>query len=153
MITANQLVLHAVGDYILQSDYMASAKTKRWTPAIVHAVVYTLPFLLLTQSWLALLVMCSSHAIIDHLRLARYICYAKNFLAPTETWIKERQTTASGQIIYVPKLEEQWWKPWVRCNKTGYDTDRPPWLSTWLMIIVDNVMHVIINGFAIYYLT
>ena len=48
MFTADQLVAHAVGDYILQSDWMANEKTKRSLAAAVHALTYALPFLLLT---------------------------------------------------------------------------------------------------------
>jgi hypothetical protein len=45
MITANQLVAHAVGDYILQSDWMANEKTKRSLAALLHVMTYALPFL------------------------------------------------------------------------------------------------------------
>jgi hypothetical protein len=50
MITADQLVAHAVGDYILQSDWMATEKTKQNAAAATHALTYTLPFLFLTRS-------------------------------------------------------------------------------------------------------
>ncbi len=33
-----------------------------------------------------------------------------------------------------------------------YPPDRPPWLAVWLLIIADNVMHVLINGLALRYL-
>ena len=41
---------HMVGDYVIQSDWMASEKTKRWWPAIAHGVSYGVPFVLVTQS-------------------------------------------------------------------------------------------------------
>lgn len=31
---------HMVGDYLIQSDWMAQEKTKRWWPAIAHALTY-----------------------------------------------------------------------------------------------------------------
>jgi hypothetical protein len=43
MITADQILIHAIGDYILQSDWMANEKTKRWFPAACHALVYQDP--------------------------------------------------------------------------------------------------------------
>ena len=43
MVTADQLVAHVVGDYVLQSDWMATRKTLHWTPALVHAVLYSVP--------------------------------------------------------------------------------------------------------------
>ena len=124
------LVLHALGDYVLQSDWMANEKTKRWAPAIAHAVVYTAPFALLMPRWEPLLLIGGSHLAIDHWRLARYLVWAKNFAAP--------RATAGGR----------WWHPFSECQPTGYHKDRPIWLSLWLMIITDNVMHVAINGLA-----
>ena len=59
-IVADQIVLHAIGDYVLQSDWMATEKTKRSIPALAHAVVYTfaVPFaartLVFTVAWVSL---------------------------------------------------------------------------------------------------
>lgn len=152
MITGTQLVLHALGDYVLQSDWMATEKVKRWLPTLAHVFCYALPFLFLTQHWQALFIIAGTHAVIDHYRLARFICYAKNFLAPRETWIKERQVTATGAVIFVPKRTGAWWPDWKDTKGTGYAPDRPIWLTGWLYIIVDNLMHVIINGVTLYYL-
>ena len=76
--TADQLVAHAVGDYILQSDWMADNKTKQHFAAAVHATTYTLPFLLITQSPAALAFICGTHFVIDRWRLARYVVWIKN---------------------------------------------------------------------------
>lgn len=123
------LLAHFVGDYLLQSDWMAVEKTKRWWPAIVHGVTYGLPFLLVTHSWLALIVIIGTHIIIDRYRLARHIVWVKNFIAP-----------------------RSYWYAWDDCKATGYHKDRAPWLSTWLMIIADNTIHIIINVLAVMYL-
>src|SRR5208282_3523637 len=88
LVTADQLVCHLVGDYILQSDWMASEKTKKNAAALVHVFTYFLPFLFLTTSWKALAVIIGTHYIIDRWRLARYVCWVKNFLAPP--WIRVR---------------------------------------------------------------
>lgn len=78
MITADQIVAHLVGDYIIQSDWMANEKTKRSLAAAVHATSYTLPFLFITLNPVALAIICVTHFVIDRWRLARYICWAKN---------------------------------------------------------------------------
>ncbi len=130
LITADQLVAHAIGDYVLQSDWMANSKTKAWTPAIVHVLAYGLPWLLITTSPAALAAIVGTHLIIDHYRLARHVSWVKNFLAPRSAWPK----------------------PWKECQATGYDPDKPAWMSVWLMIIVDQVMHVLCNALAIKYL-
>lgn len=46
-----QLILHLVGDYITQTDWMAKNKTKNSFAAGSHALIYSLPFLLLKPSW------------------------------------------------------------------------------------------------------
>ena len=73
-MTALGIILaHLVGDYLIQSDWMASEKTKKWWPAIAHGITYTLPYALVTQSLLALAVIAGTHVIIDHYRLARHV--------------------------------------------------------------------------------
>jgi hypothetical protein len=120
---------HLVGDYLLQSHWMATEKTKRWWPALVHAVTYGLPFLLVTQSPWALLVIVGTHAVIDRYRLARHLIWAKNFVAPRG---------------FNP--------PWARCSKTGYPDTDPAWLTVWLMIAADNTLHLLINVVAVCWL-
>lgn len=129
LITADQLVAHLVGDYVLQSDWMATQKVRRFVPAAVHALTYSLVFILFRPSVAAWLVIFVSHFLIDRYRLARYIVWAKNGLAPRGSN-----------------------PPWSQCTKTGYPPDRPDWLSVWLLIILDNVMHIVINGVALKYL-
>lgn len=117
---------HMVGDYLIQSDWMAQEKTRRWWPAIAHAVTYGLPFLLVTQSALALLVIVGTHALIDRYRLARHVVWFKNQFAP---------------------------KPFRPAHTpTGYGLDRPDWLSVWLLIIADNTIHMLINVAAVVWL-
>lgn len=127
MITADQLVAHAVGDYVLQSDWMANGKTSQNLAALAHALTYTLPFLFLTTHPVTLAVICGTHFLIDRFRLARYVIWVRNIPWPGS-------------------------KPWSECWQTGFAPGLPPYISTWLVIIVDNVMHVIINGAAIKYI-
>lgn len=123
------LLCHLLGDYLTQSDWMAQEKTKRWWPAWAHAITYGLPFLLLTQSSVALAVIIVTHAVIDHYRLARHVVWAKNLLAP-----------------------KAYRRPWSECRATGYHQDRPAWMAVWLMIIADNAMHLALNAAAIIWL-
>jgi hypothetical protein len=127
MITANQLVAHAVGDYILQSEWMVREKGRSHLAALVHVVMYTLPFLFLTQHPLTLAVIAGSHFVLDRWRLARYVI-----------WLKNRPWPGS--------------RPWHECKATGYPPETPPWMATWLLIIVDNTLHILINGAAITYI-
>jgi hypothetical protein len=120
------ILAHFVGDYLIQSDWMANEKTKRWWPAWAHALTYGLPFIAVTRSVPALVVIVVTHAVIDHYRLARHVAWAKNQLAPRSF----RQN-------------------WEECKATGYGPDKPAWMAVWLMIIADNTMHMLINAAAV----
>ena len=164
LISADQLVAHLVGDYVFQSDWMASEKTKKSVAALAHVVTYTLPFLFLTTSWKALLFVAGTHFLIDRWRLARYVCWAKNFLQPKIIEVEvslstpippgykhlrlEGEPTDNGRTHKVMLRNY----PWSECVGTGYHKDRPAWMAVWLMIIADNTMHVILNGLALKYL-
>ena len=126
-VTGDQIVAHLVGDYIIQSDWMATEKTKRSVAAGTHAVTYTLPFLFLTLNPMALLIIAGTHFVIDRWRLARFVCWAKNYPWPGS-------------------------KPWRECSGTGYPDTSPPWLSTWLLIIADNTMHLLCNATALWWM-
>jgi hypothetical protein len=125
-----QLILHLIGDYLLQSDWMALNKTKCSKAAAAHAITYSLPFLILEPSLAAFLVICITHFFIDRFRLARYVVYAKN-------------------LILGPKKYRHKWKD---CKETGYHKDVPQWLSLWLLVASDNTIHLLINWAALSYL-
>ena len=122
------VLAHLVGDYVIQSHWMACEKTKRWWPAVAHGITYTLPYLLVTRSPWALLVIGGTHIVIDRYRLARHVVWVKNQLAPR------------GQ--YRP----------VEHTSTGYPLDTPPWMAVWLMIVADNTLHLAINAAAVMWL-
>src|SRR3954466_8408481 len=100
LFTADQLVAHAVGDYVLQSDWMAQRKTKKFLIALVHAVAYCLPFLLITQSWKALVIIVSTHAVIDRFRLAKYVVWAKNVMAPRATIVSSGRNSPDTSSVH-----------------------------------------------------
>lgn len=122
-----QILLHLIGDYLTQTNWMATEKTKRGVAALAHATVYSLPFLLLTTSFWAILAIWGTHFFIDRYRLARYVVFAKN-------WTTDRTLR------------------WADCIATGYHKDTPPWLAFWLLIIADNTLHLCINYGALRWL-
>jgi len=146
-----QLLLHLIGDYVTQSDWMANGKTSRYLPALVHATVYSLPFLVLTRSPLALFVIWSTHFLIDRFRLAKYVVWAKNFLAPpsvTFVVVEDIHNSYSP----APSMDVAPKYSWGNCQATGYPSETPVWLSVWLMIIADNTMHLTINYLSLRFL-
>ena len=111
-------ILHFVGDYLLQNDWMAQEKTKNWFPCFVHCLLYSLPFGLVLWKSPFIWLVFGSHFLIDRYRLAQY-------------WIR---------LVN--------WK-WDGDN-FGYSDEKPKWMSVWLLIIVDNTMHVVLNSLSIY---
>lgn len=145
------LILHLIGDYVTQSDWMAQNKTKSTWAAFCHATVYSLPFLCIGSLW-AFLVIWGTHLLIDRFRLARYVVWVKNcLLQPSPDWSeKARHPT---QEVWVPARllwQEKW--SWQNCSATGYPADSPPWLAVWLMIAADNTIHLAINALSLAYL-
>jgi hypothetical protein len=74
-----QLIAHMIGDYVIQNNWMAQNKLRSTPIAILHGLVYTLPFLLLTGSWLSLAIIASTHIVIDRFTLAKKWCQLANF--------------------------------------------------------------------------
>ena len=114
------LIFHFIGDYLIQNHWLATNKTSNSLVALIHVIIYSLPFLLIT-SLSAVAIILTTHFFIDRFRLAQY-------------WIK---------------LVNWNWKS----TNFGYTEDVPKFLSIWLMIIIDNTFHIIINSLSIYYLT
>lgn len=117
-----QLLAHLVGDYLLQSHKEAVNKTSNTWWALFHSIKYAMPFLLLANSCLALSTIVITHFFIDRFRLAKYINWLKNFDFDKNI------------------------------TPTGYPNNVPEWLSGWLLIITDNILHLLINYLAIRYL-
>lgn len=132
-----QLLCHLFADYWLQNDWMALNKKKHFWIALVHAIVYTLPFLLLTKSILALSVICITHAIIDGTWIVHRLNQLKNFDFKEHKYIlltdDINNPLSSGSI------------------KDGY-SNRILFLRVWLIIIQDNILHLIINYCALRWL-
>lgn len=122
---ADQALAHLAGDYVVQSDWMATEKLTRTGPALIHAATYTACFLPITRNWRALAVIGGTHFVIDRWRLAKYLAWGSNQLAPAKYRYR-----------------------WADADGTGY-CGKPAWLSTWLMIIQDNTTHLLINRWAL----
>lgn len=123
----HELLLHLTGDYLLQTEQMALRKTRSWFWAILHAGVYSLPFLLVIQHWEAWAVIFGTHAVIDRFRLANYVCRFKNVF-----WFGPDRPTIDSE--------------------NGYAADTPAHVKFWLVVIIDNTIHLIINHLALKYL-
>ena len=130
-----ELILHLIGDYVLQTEQMALRKVQSWFWAVAHALTYSLPFLVYlhilngdwSRGWLAWSMIAGTHAVIDRLAIASTICRLKN------------------RFWFGPGSPE-------RDPVTGYGVDTPPYIRFWLVVIVDNTLHLIINHVSLSYL-
>ena len=121
-----QLILHLLGDFVLQNDWMANNKCRRCCAALCHVIVYGLPFLLI-GSPAAVAVICATHFFIDRFRIVRHPTRATNRRSPQS-------------------------HRWAQCSATGFHQNVPEWLATWLMIIIDATLHLICNYCALRWL-
>jgi hypothetical protein len=134
LLKMDHILAHVIGDFFIQSDWMAVNKTSNWKAITIHALTYSIPFLLpmllgwWALSWSALAVIAGTHWVIDRWSLAKYICYAKNWFGPRGS---------------NPPFSE---------TMLGYNKDRPFVITFWLYVITDNTLHLIINALSLKYL-
>lgn len=116
-------LFHLIGDYLTQNDWMASNKTKFSSIAALHAFIYSMPFIFIIHNPNGQINYYWLIIIVSHFFIDRY-----------------------RLAIYWIKLVN--WN-WVSTN-FGYDENKPAFMSIWLMIIVDNVFHLLFNSVSIY---
>jgi len=149
-----QLLAHLLGDYVLQNHWMANTKTKSSLAALVHVLLYGIPFLFLTSAWWQWVIIVGTHYVIDRYRLAAYWVdfwgtgkegSVLNWCMRKRGFIKVvRETMAGNTPVWEKVVTDE-----TATLKTGTHIpvipDAPAWLGVWLLILVDNTMHLCIN--------
>lgn len=111
-----QLLIHLVGDYVIQNDWMALNKKKRnWIGELacqIHCITYSLPFLFV-GSWFSVLLIYASHYLLDRTNIASWLIALKNGMSDIKNF--------------------------------GFTHDRPFAISIWLNIFFDNTLHLVCN--------
>lgn len=115
-----RLLAHLVGDYVMQSDWMAAAKVYGQSKdarkaAAIHAALYTACFLPLTRNPLRLAVIGITHGLLDHYRPFPKLIHRKDVLLSPAGW------------------------PATPVDQTPF----------WLSVVVDNTAHLLINEVAL----
>ncbi len=130
-----QLLLHFFGDYIIQNDHVGVRKKENSLTGLYyclfHCITYSLPFLLIV-SWEAVLLIGIGHFFLDRWNIVAYFTALKNNVY--------KKIPPGLEGIAEKKLD---------VSNLGYPIDRPKFMSIWLYIIHDNVLHVIWNYFII----
>lgn len=168
-VLALAFIAHLVGDYMLQNHWMATRKTSSSIPAAVHVLLYVLPFLVLTQDWRAIAVIGGTHFLIDRFRLAKY--WVEFWGNGVEGQVIGRLMRLRGyelaEVLVKPYEKQTRWVKREALKRHKYVLAQegifgahaqlaqnslpriepaPPFLSVWLLILVDNTMHLAINA-------
>jgi hypothetical protein len=148
-----QILVHLFADYVMQSDWMAMNKSKKSFPCLVHVLLYTSCFLLLTTSWKALLVIGGTHFLIDRFPIiVKSIIWLKNHMNPTFQYVPFEKCNTTG--YYDNVLNEATGLDrdlWAKQEINGFGP-RLNYVTLWLYIITDNFLHLTINYLALTYL-
>jgi hypothetical protein len=154
------LLCHLVGDFLAQSDWMALNKNKRTFPCLVHCLIYTACFLVLTVSWKALLFIFVTHFIIDRFPIiVKRLIWTKNMF-PLLDYPPFKYCDTTGYYDDSPYNTEPVLKEdyaiWVNNERekilAKYGRPRHFFITIWLYIITDNTLHLICNGIALVFL-
>jgi len=107
----NWLIAHLVGDFLLQNDWMALQKKKKWFPCAVHCTIYTLTIWVFTMwPWWALPIVFATHYVFDATLLVGWICEkrgSKSFMEPPMfpwSWIAVDNTFHLLSLFLIEKL-------------------------------------------------
>lgn len=148
-----QLLVHIFGDYVMQSDWMALNKSKKTFPCLVHVLIYTACFLILTTSWKALLVIGLTHFLLDrfHTPMKRFI-WLRGHLNPKFDYPVYGKCNTTGYYDDSPFNSVHVNNPSGDGSTERYHKPRLFGISIWLYIIHDNWLHLVINYFALKYL-
>ncbi len=145
-----QLLTHILGDFCFQSDWMAMNKNKRTFPCLIHVIIYTSCFLLLTTSWKALLVIGATHFILDRYPIIiKRLIWSKNHLGPWFKYVPYNKCNMTGYYDNVANEVNK--LPITNDNINGY-TPRLNYVTVWLYIITDNFLHLTFNYLALTHL-
>jgi len=119
-----QFLLHLLGDYIVQNDWMALNKKlkslKGELACQVHCITYSLPFLFIASP-IQVVLIYASHYLLDRFNFVGHFLKLRNGAENTDNF--------------------------------GFGKDRPFAITIWLYIITDNCFHLFCNYFILKYIT
>lgn len=93
-------VAHLIGDFLLQTGWMAANKAKQWGPLLAHVAVYTLTVALVAWfgfgglSLLGIAIVFVSHVILDRRTLVQW-------------WVKQLTPAADANLDWLVIVVDQ----------------------------------------------
>jgi Protein of unknown function (DUF3307) len=154
LLNESLIICHLIGDFVLQNHVMATRKTSSSLWCGIHVCLYTLPFLVLVRSPTALAIILGTHFIIDRFALAKmwtefYGVGSEGYFARryrerfNAEWERRKREQAASIFPDFATLDVKMKPDFV---------PPPSFLGVWLIIIVDNTFHLLINHIAVNYL-
>lgn len=117
-----QLFLHMIGDYITQNHWLANTKVKN---SLIGYLACFIHVLLYSLPFLAI----GSFQAVGVIFITHYLI---------------DKFRLAKYIVMV--------KNWTFDTPTGFPKGAPDYIAVWILFIVDNILHVIINYLALKYL-
>jgi len=68
---------HIIGDFLLQTDWMAKGKKESWWIAGIHTFFYMIPFILVHPSIQQAILIAAQHMIQDHSNFVKWLMVKK----------------------------------------------------------------------------
>jgi hypothetical protein len=150
------LLTHLFGDYVFQTDWMAMNKAKKTLPCLIHVLLYTACFLTLTLSWKALLFIGATHFIIDRFPvIVKRIIHFKNSVFRGNNYPLYEDCDTTGYYDDSPYNTHQFetlTPEYKDLYTRWYGKPRHFFITIWLYIITDNLLHLTCNYIALTYL-
>lgn len=120
-----ELILHGIGDYLIQNDWMATNKKKTTLEGElacqIHCITYTIPFYMWYGDLTLALYIYILHYAIDGFKIVDWFLAVRNGV--------------------------------LDITNFGFSQDRPALITVWLYIITDNIFHIICNYIVINHLS
>lgn len=117
------ILFHLIGDYLLQNDWIAKNKGRMTNTGFLACLIHVVLYTLPFAIYY------------QSLRATLIICLS-HFLIDKFALAK----------YWVALINWKW-----DGENYGFDNEKPIWLSLWLLIIFDNIFHLICNYIAITY--
>jgi hypothetical protein len=109
--TMHWIYAHLIGDYLLQTDWMAQNKKKNDFACTIHVAVYMVPFLLCGFTWWQMLLIAGQHYLLDRTELVGWLMTIKGSPRFREAPYAPWSTVITDNILHILWIALVAWLP------------------------------------------
>ena len=92
---------HLIGDYLLQTDWMAMNKKRHWLHCSVHVLTYLIPFLLCGLTWWQFVLIGLQHYLQDRTQFVGWFMAAKGSVVFAEPPMGPWSLVVTDNILHI----------------------------------------------------